>query len=72
MRLATSHAATASVRAVDLLHSALATTAIFTKSPLERQFRDIHTASAHVMVSNLTYEAAGRVELGMGPDFPFF
>lgn len=71
-RLATSHAAAASVRAVDLLHAACATTAIFTKSPLERQFRDIHTASAHVMIGQLTFEAAGRVLLGLDPAFPFF
>jgi alkylation response protein AidB-like acyl-CoA dehydrogenase len=72
VRLATSNAAAASVRAVDLLHGALATSAIFRRSPLERQFRDIHTAAAHVMIGSLTYEAAGRVLLGDAPDFPFF
>jgi alkylation response protein AidB-like acyl-CoA dehydrogenase len=72
VRLATSHAARASVQAVDLVHGALATSSIFTKSPLERPFRDIHTAAAHVMVSPLTYEAAGRVEMGLEAGFPFF
>jgi alkylation response protein AidB-like acyl-CoA dehydrogenase len=72
VRLATSHAATASLRAVDILHGALATSAIFQKSPLERQFRDMHTAAAHVMVGPLTYEAAGRVELGLPAGMPFF
>ena len=72
VRLAASHAASASVRAVDLLYSTLATTSIFTESPLERPFRDIHTAAAHVMIGPLTYEAAGRVELGLDPQFPFF
>lgn len=72
LRLAASHAATSSVRAVDLLHSTMGTTAIFEQSPLERQFRDIHTAAAHVMIGPLTYQAAGRIELGMEPDFPFF
>ena len=72
MRLAASHAASSSLQAVDLLHSTMGTTAIFTQSPLERQFRDIHTAAAHVMIGPLTYQAAGRVELGMEPDFPFF
>jgi alkylation response protein AidB-like acyl-CoA dehydrogenase len=71
-RLAASHAATASVRAVDLVHSALATSAIYTKSPLDRQFRDIHTAAAHVMIGPLTYQAAGRTLLGMEAAFPFF
>ena len=71
-RLATSHASRASVHAVDLVHSAVGTTALFPSSPLERHFRDIHMAAAHVMVGQMTYEAAGRVELGLSPDFPFF
>jgi hypothetical protein len=45
---------------------------VFKKTPLERHFRDIHTAAAHVMVGTLVMEAAGRVELGMSPEFPFF
>ncbi len=72
MRLATSHAAASSVRAVETLHAALGTSGIFVKSPLERQFRDIRTAGAHVMISPLTFEAAGRSALGLEPDFPFF
>lgn len=72
VRLATSHAARASVQAVDLLYQALATSAIMRSSPLERRFRDIHTAGAHVMVGQLTYEAAGRVALGRDAEFPFF
>jgi alkylation response protein AidB-like acyl-CoA dehydrogenase len=71
-RLATSHAATAGVQAVDRVHSVLATSAIFAKNPLERQFRDIHTAAAHVMIGSMTYEAAGRVLLGKEAGFPFF
>ncbi len=72
VRLATSHAARSSVQAVDLLYGALATSAIMRSSPLERRFRDIHTAGAHVMVGQLTYEAAGRVAFGLDPEFPFF
>jgi alkylation response protein AidB-like acyl-CoA dehydrogenase len=72
VRLATSHAATASTQAVDLVYRALGTTSIFTTSPLERHFRDIHTAASHVMIGAMTYEAAGRVELGLDAQFPFF
>lgn len=72
VRLATSHAARASVHAVDLVHAAMGTSALFPSTPLERQFRDIHMAAAHVMVGQMTYEAAGRVELGKQPEFPFF
>jgi alkylation response protein AidB-like acyl-CoA dehydrogenase len=72
VRLATSHAGRSSVRAVDLVHAAVGTSSVFTTTPLERQFRDIHTAAAHVMISQLTFEAAGRVQLGLDPAFPFF
>jgi len=72
VRLATSNAARASVHAVDLLHSAMGTSSLFQNTPLERQFRDIHMAAAHVMISPFTYEAAGRVEMGLPAEFPFF
>lgn len=72
VRLAASHAMTESLAVVDLLHRAMATTAIQRTNPLDRIFRDIHTAAAHVMVGPLVYEAAGRVLLGRDPDFPLF
>ncbi|MGE0601453.1 MAG: acyl-CoA dehydrogenase family protein [Dehalococcoidia bacterium] len=72
VRLATSNAVRASVHAVDLLHATLGTSSLFETTPLERQFRDIHMAAAHVMISQFTYEAAGRVELGLEAEFPFF
>jgi alkylation response protein AidB-like acyl-CoA dehydrogenase len=72
VHLAKSYAVRASVRALDLVHAAVGTSSLFTASPLERQFRDLHTAAAHVMVSPLTFESAGRVELGLEPSFPFF
>ena len=71
-RLAASHAMTASLRVVDSLHRALGTTAIVSGTTLDRCFRDLHTASAHVMIGPLTYEAAGRVELGLDAAFPLF
>jgi alkylation response protein AidB-like acyl-CoA dehydrogenase len=72
VRLATSHATTASVQAVDRLHAAAATTGIFNSNPIAHQFRDIHTASAHVMIGTMTVEAAGRVILGEEAGFPYF
>jgi alkylation response protein AidB-like acyl-CoA dehydrogenase len=72
VRLSLSHAASSALRAVDMLHALLATSAIFKTNPLERSFRDMHTAAAHVMIGPLTYEAAGRVLLGLEPNFPFF
>jgi indole-3-acetate monooxygenase len=72
VRLANSHAVRASVQAVDMLHAIAGTSSVFASSPLARQFRDIHTASAHVMIGSMTFEAAGRVLMGMEPRFPFF
>ncbi|MDP2327060.1 MAG: acyl-CoA dehydrogenase family protein [Dehalococcoidia bacterium] len=72
VRLAASHAATESLGVVDLLHRACATSAIQRTNPLDRIFRDIHTAGAHVMIGPLVYEAAGRVLLGRPADFPLF
>ncbi|MCA9847679.1 MAG: hydrolase, partial [Dehalococcoidia bacterium] len=71
-RLAASHAVTESLGVVDSLHRACATTAIQRSNPLDRIFRDMHTAAAHVMVGPLVYEAAGRVLLGRPADFPLF
>jgi indole-3-acetate monooxygenase len=72
LRLATSHAATSSLQAIDVVHRTLAASAIQVGAPLERQFRDIHTAAAHVMVGPRTYEAVGRVALGKEAAFPYF
>jgi alkylation response protein AidB-like acyl-CoA dehydrogenase len=72
VRLATSHAVRASVQVVDLMHAAVGASGILTSNPIERHFRDIHTAAAHVMIGPVTLEAAGRVELGLPAAFPFF
>jgi indole-3-acetate monooxygenase len=72
VRLATSHAAKCSVQAVDMLHAILGTASVMSSSPLSKHLRDIHTASAHVMIGTMTFEASGRVLMGMEPQFPFF
>jgi indole-3-acetate monooxygenase len=72
VRLANSNAAKASLHAVDMLHAALGTSSVMSSSPLSRHLRDIHTASAHVMIGSMTFEASGRVLMGMEPQFPFF
>jgi alkylation response protein AidB-like acyl-CoA dehydrogenase len=72
VRLATSHALRSALQAVELLYRAAGTAAIFTAGRLDRLFRDIQTAAAHVMVSPMTYEASGRVALGMEPGMLLF
>lgn len=72
VRLAASHAAKASLQTVEQLYTSLGTSSVFAASPLDRQFRDIRTASAHIMIGYPTFEAAGRVEMGLAAAFPFF
>ncbi|MDQ3759254.1 MAG: hypothetical protein M3331_04850 [Actinomycetota bacterium] len=68
LRLAATHAARSAADAVDLMYEAAGGTAIYASSPLERRFRDIHTAKAHMMVSPQSLELAGRIRLGLDTD----
>mgnify|MGYP000713446159 FL=1 len=65
LRLAATHATRSSAEAVDLMYGAAGGTAIYSRSPLQRRFRDVHTATAHMMVSPATLELAGRIALGL-------
>jgi indole-3-acetate monooxygenase len=67
-RLAASNAGEQACAAVDLCYRAGGGSAVYESSPLQRCFRDVHTASAHVMVSARTYEMVGRHRLGLGID----
>lgn len=60
-----------SVDAVDILHRLAGTTAIFQSSPLERGWRDVHTAAQHQQVQDARWENAGRVLFGLEPNNPF-
>jgi len=42
--------------------------AIYTKNPLQRQFRDAHVVTHHLMVSKTATTLAGRVLLGVESD----
>jgi alkylation response protein AidB-like acyl-CoA dehydrogenase len=68
LRLAATHATTASAQAVDLMYNAGGGTSIYADSALQRCFRDIHVATQHMMVGPSTYELAGRVLLGLETD----
>jgi alkylation response protein AidB-like acyl-CoA dehydrogenase len=39
--------------------------AIYETSPLERRFRDAHTATAHFQVNPASYELPGKLLLGL-------
>jgi alkylation response protein AidB-like acyl-CoA dehydrogenase len=67
LRIASVNAAQASTRAVDLVFSVSGSSAIQASAPIERCWRDIHTAATHVTVAEANYEATGRVLLGLDP-----
>jgi len=61
LRLAATHTAISAAKAVDLMYTAGGGTAVYATSPLQRQFRDIHVVTQHMMVAEPTYELAGRI-----------
>ncbi len=68
LRLAASHAAEESAAVTALVYQAGGGSAIYTKSPLQRQFRDAHVVTHHLMVSRTATTLAGRVLLGVESD----
>lgn len=69
LRLAITHAARASVRAVDLMYNLGGGTSVYKTSPLQRIFRDVHVASQHMQVAPPTMEGVGRYMLGIDGDY---
>jgi alkylation response protein AidB-like acyl-CoA dehydrogenase len=69
-RMAAWHAVMSSAKAVDLVYSAAGATALYTSSPLERAFRDVHAITQHIGVHSRVMETAGRVLFGLEPDTP--
>jgi alkylation response protein AidB-like acyl-CoA dehydrogenase len=67
LRLACVHAAQSAVRAVDLVAGVSGSSAIQVAEPIERLWRDVHTAATHATVTEVNYEATGRVLLGLEP-----
>ncbi|HSL57296.1 MAG TPA: acyl-CoA dehydrogenase family protein [Acidimicrobiales bacterium] len=68
IRLACTHAVAGAVTATDLAYHAGGGSSVFASSPLQRCFRDVHTATQHVMVGPRTYETVGRLALGLDAD----
>ena len=43
-----------------------------TNGRLERAFRDVHTATQHILVQPVTWEMTGRALLGLDPGTPIY
>jgi len=68
LRLAATHATTSAAKVVDLMYNAGGGSSVYATSPLQRQFRDIHVVTQHMMVAPPTYELTGRLFLGVDTD----
>jgi indole-3-acetate monooxygenase len=68
LRLAATHATTASARVVDVAYTLGGGTAVYADNPLQRAFRDVHVVTQHMMVAPATWELCGRVLLGLDTD----
>ena len=68
LRMAATFAVSASREAVDLMYSAAGGTSVYSASPLQRHFRDLHAATQHMMVAQPTWELAAKALLGIESD----
>ena len=68
LRMAASHAMTESAAVVDEMYSLAGGSAIYSSSPLQRRFRDVHVATQHMLVAPSVWELTGRLMLGVPAD----
>jgi indole-3-acetate monooxygenase len=69
-RLAVVTAAKLAVQAVDLVADAAGMNSAQTSCPIERCWRDVHTATQHVLMNTARFEVVGRVLFGLDPGSP--
>jgi alkylation response protein AidB-like acyl-CoA dehydrogenase len=68
LRLAATHAARTSADVARAMYDLGGGTAIYDESPLQRRFRDASTITAHIQVSQGTWEITGKLLLGLPAD----
>ena len=68
LRLAATHAVRTSADVVRTMFDLAGGSAIYDDSPLQRRFRDAHTATAHFQVNEASRELPGRILLGQPAD----
>jgi indole-3-acetate monooxygenase len=67
LRIACVNAAQSAARAVDLVFSVSGSSAIQASAPIERCWRDVHTAATHATVAEVNFETTGKVLFGQDP-----
>jgi alkylation response protein AidB-like acyl-CoA dehydrogenase len=68
LRMAATHAVRTAADVASTMYDLGGGTAIYERSPLQRRFRDAHTATAHFQVAPGTWELAGRLLLNQPTD----
>jgi len=68
--LAMTNAMSSAVKAVELMCSIAGTSGIYTRSPLERYFRDVQVIRHHAFAAETRYETVGQVYCGLPPECP--
>ncbi len=70
VRLGVVTAVKLALQAVDLVADAAGMSSARTSCPIERCWRDVHTASQHVLMNTARFEVIGRVLFGLPPGSP--
>jgi indole-3-acetate monooxygenase len=70
IRLAVVTAVRLALQAIDLIADAAGMNAVQKSCPIERCWRDAHTASQHVLLNSARFEVVGRVLFGLDPGSP--
>jgi alkylation response protein AidB-like acyl-CoA dehydrogenase len=65
LRLAATHATRTAAEVTTAMYDLGGGAAIYADSPLQRRFRDAHTATAHFQINLASYELPGRLLLGL-------
>src|SRR5712691_6939369 len=68
IRLASTYAIHQAKEAADIVHHAAGATSIFTASPFDRRFRDIHAVTQQMQGRQAHFETVGQFLLGLEPD----
>ena len=68
LRLAATHAVRTSLDVARAMYDLAGGFGVYDHSPLQRRFRDAHTATAHFQVNEASRELPGRILLGLSAD----